>query len=251
VSDGDRLGAGRDTRSARTVRSPASCGTVAADAARRRAGTVRAPARTIRVAAEPSGLAPEPSRVALELSGSRRNCPLLRKHCPPPRRSCPPPHRSSPPPRRNRPRSFRAGRRGADGSRIAAGASRPRAGAGRGRFCRARRRSPASSNASNPVFRRYGLADQPLEELAAAVAEYDAALEETHAGRRDHVGARADLRAVGDEIMQLGELMNGLNRCRFAADAEQLAAWESARNVIAPARAAAVSPEEGEVKPAA
>ena len=46
-------------------------------------------------------------------------------------------------------------------------------------------------------------------------------------------------------MVELVNAMDGLNRLRFAGDAERLAAWESASAVIAPARA----PQE--VKPAA
>ncbi len=132
--------------------------------------------------------------------------------------------------------------------------------------------SPA--NASNEAFRthahklleqgqaqkdllsKYGLADKLLDDLATAVRDLDASIEESNEGRRDHVGARADLKAVSDEVMKLVEMLDGLNRYRFSGKAELLAAWESARKVVVGPR----SPEEpqvetpkpvGEVRPAA
>jgi hypothetical protein len=49
----------------------------------------------------------------------------------------------------------------------------------------------------------------------------------------DSTVCAGDFDGASDEIRQLVELMNGLNRYRFAADPEKLAAWESARNVVA------------------
>jgi hypothetical protein len=47
------------------------------------------------------------------------------------------------------------------------------------------------------------------------------------------VGAVAELRAVSDEVMQLVDMLDGLNRYRFGGNAELTAAWKSARNVVA------------------
>lgn len=100
---------------------------------------------------------------------------------------------------------------------------------------------------------KHGLADKLLEDLAAALDQFDASVAETNLGRRDHVGARAELKAVSDEVTRLVELLDGLNRYRFGRDAEMLAAWESARRVVSGPRAG--TPEEppagGEVQPAA
>jgi hypothetical protein len=46
----------------------------------------------------------------------------------------------------------------------------------------------------------------------------------------------AALDAVAEEPTQVVRLMHGLNRYRFAHDPESLAEWESARNVIGPAK---------------
>jgi hypothetical protein len=50
--------------------------------------------------------------------------------------------------------------------------------------------------------------------------------------------------------MQQVEMLDGLNRYRFGANAELLAAWESARNVVAGPRAAAGVPAEAPETPA-
>ncbi len=132
----------------------------------------------------------------------------------------------------------------------------------------------APANASNEAFRthahklleqaqvqkdllsKHGLADKLLEDLATAVRDLDASVEESNQGRRDHVGARADLKAVSDEVMKLVDMLDGLNRYRFSGKAELLAAWESARKVVVGPRTAeepqVEAPKaEGEVRPAA
>src|SRR6266542_3290334 len=64
---------------------------------------------------------------------------------------------------------------------------------------------------------------------------------------------RAELGAVSDEVMQIVEVLDGVNRYRFGGQAEMRAAWESARNVVSEASSAGSGElvKEGEVKPAA
>ena len=47
-----------------------------------------------------------------------------------------------------------------------------------------------------------GMSEQLLGDLAAAITEFEQTLEATSAGRRDHVGASADLKAVCSEISE-------------------------------------------------
>jgi hypothetical protein len=114
------------------------------------------------------------------------------------------------------------------------------------------RRLLEQGQAEQDVLNKHGLADKLLEDLAAAVEEFDGSLAQSNEGRRGHVGAVAELQAVSDEVMRLVEMLDGLNRYRLAGSAELLAAWESARNVVAEARAAEVpEPPAGDVRPAA
>jgi hypothetical protein len=85
---------------------------------------------------------------------------------------------------------------------------------------------------AQPELLAHGLADRLLEDLAPAVAEFEASVEESNEGRRGHVGARAELDAVSDEVMQLVEVLDGLNRYRYLGNPELLAEWESARHVV-------------------
>ena len=126
-------------------------------------------------------------------------------------------------------------------------------------FRTAARGMQAEALGRKEVLVKHGLAESVLESLAQALDQFDAAVEQGSEGRRAHVGASAELDAVADEIVQIVKVMDGLNHVRFAADAEQLAAWASASNVIGPFRPATkpapkelpAPPAGGEVRPAA
>ena len=92
---------------------------------------------------------------------------------------------------------------------------------------------------------KHGLSEKLLDDLTAALAEFDAAVDASSEGRREHVGARAELRAVSDELMVLVDMLDGLNRYRFSGNAELQAAWGSARKVVVGPRAAEPEPAEG------
>jgi hypothetical protein len=105
---------------------------------------------------------------------------------------------------------------------------------------------------------KHGLVESVLDGLVQALDQFDAAVQNGGVGRQAHVGASAELDAVADEVVQIVNVMDGLNRYRFASDAELLAAWESASSVLATPRSAtpkpapeATPPTGGEVRPAA
>jgi hypothetical protein len=81
-----------------------------------------------------------------------------------------------------------------------------------------------------------GMSEKLLDDLGAALAEFEKTLEATRAGRLEHVGASADLRSVATEIAQQVRLLDGLVRYRFGDNAELMGAWLSARNVLGPFR---------------
>jgi hypothetical protein len=116
--------------------------------------------------------------------------------------------------------------------------------------------------AQKEVLVKHGLSDRLLDDLTAAVAEFDASVAETNSGLNDHVLAGAELRRVSDEIMQLVAMMDGVNRYRFEREPQLLVAWESAKHVLTgPLTAEEKQPgqpvqpggtgQPGEVKPAA
>ncbi len=79
-----------------------------------------------------------------------------------------------------------------------------------------------------------GMSEEVLDELATALGEYEQTLEATSAGRREHVGARADLKAVAAEISKQLRLLDKVVRYRFGGNPELMGAWDSARNVAGP-----------------
>jgi hypothetical protein len=82
------------------------------------------------------------------------------------------------------------------------------------------------------LLARYGMPDSLLTQLGAALDGFEHALQEKHAGRAAHVGARAELEAVAADIMMIIGRLDALNQFYFRNNAEALAAWRSARDVI-------------------
>ena len=116
--------------------------------------------------------------------------------------------------------------------------------------------------AHQELLAKHGLAITLLDDLAAAVDAFDASVVETTGGTQDHILARAELQELGDEVIRLVGILDGINRYRFEREPEKLIAWESARHVVvgpqaeakeenpaAPSGPAQAGP--GEVKPAA
>jgi hypothetical protein len=131
------------------------------------------------------------------------------------------------------------------------------------RFQAVARKMLEQGEAERELLLKHGLTATLLGDLAAAVAEFDASVAETNSGRQDHILAGAELRTVSEEVVQLVEMMDGLNRYRFQKEPQLLVAWEAARHVVTgpqaagkeagAAGAAPVTPPEqaGEVQPAA
>ncbi len=75
---------------------------------------------------------------------------------------------------------------------------------------------------------KHGLVESVLESLVQGLDQFDQAIEKSTEGRRAHVGARAELDAVAEEVKQIVQVMDAHNHFRFADNAEPLASWESA-----------------------
>lgn len=110
----------------------------------------------------------------------------------------------------------------------------PREDVNAGTFRTVARSMAGAAQARRDLFLRHGMAPTLLDDLTGALDQYDEAVEQAYAGRRAHVGASADLDEVGREILRVADQLDGMNRYRFQHDAERLAAWESARNVVWP-----------------
>jgi len=99
-------------------------------------------------------------------------------------------------------------------------------------FRTAARGMSAEAQNQKEILVKHGLLDSVLQSLAQTLDEFDQVVEQGTDARRAHIGASAELAAVAEELIQVVRLMDGLNRYRFADDANSLAEWESASNTV-------------------
>jgi len=81
-----------------------------------------------------------------------------------------------------------------------------------------------------------GMSPTLLDDIARVLGEIEKTIEASRAGRRGHVGASADLKAVAAEIKKQIRALDGMVRYRFGDNPELMGAWRSARNVLGPFR---------------
>lgn len=96
-----------------------------------------------------------------------------------------------------------------------------------------------TATAQKDILVSRGLPEALLAEVARGIEEIEQTLEATRAGRREHVGASADLRAVMAEVSEQVKVLDGIVRYRFGDNAELMGAWASAHNVAGPFRSKA------------
>jgi hypothetical protein len=99
------------------------------------------------------------------------------------------------------------------------------------------------------LLARFGMVEPAPSALADVLAQFDRAVERGITGRRAHVGARAELEAIADEVLQQVRQLDGLIRFRCANDAQALASWRSASNTIGPSRGSGAAADK--IEPAA
>src|ERR1051325_9246456 len=87
----------------------------------------------------------------------------------------------------------------------------------------------ADGLANKDLLVAQGLSSAMLDQLAAAVTRLEEATRDGITARSSHVGARADLSTVTDEIHAVVDQLDTFNRFRFRDDSELTAAWESVR----------------------
>jgi hypothetical protein len=86
--------------------------------------------------------------------------------------------------------------------------------------------------ANQEVLVRQGLSATLLDELENGIKEFDASLQDSDGSKQTHVAARAEMKALGDEIVRIVGILDGFNRYRFHHDPELIAAWESAKHRV-------------------
>jgi len=79
-----------------------------------------------------------------------------------------------------------------------------------------------------------GLGGDFLAAVAVEVAAFDAAGTAGDVARGEHIRARAELAALAGEAIDLLQVLDGLNRVRFADVPGLQREWESARNIFGP-----------------
>jgi hypothetical protein len=77
----------------------------------------------------------------------------------------------------------------------------------------------------------FGLDGASLDDLAVLINHFEAAAERAAAGRRGHLGARAELGALVAKLLDLIAILDSLNQVRFKDKAELLVSWNAARTV--------------------
>jgi hypothetical protein len=88
------------------------------------------------------------------------------------------------------------------------------------------------ATAHQELLVKRGMSETLIADITAAIEEFEQTLEATRAGRLEHVGASADLRAVMAEISEQVKVLDGIVRYRFGDNAELMGAWGSAHSVV-------------------
>jgi len=83
-------------------------------------------------------------------------------------------------------------------------------------------------------YTAFGFGPEALAAFTATVDRFEESVNQTHAARRAHIGARAEMTRIASTIMTSVEGLDAINRIRFRDDVEKLQAWNSARNVAWP-----------------
>ena len=90
----------------------------------------------------------------------------------------------------------------------------------------------AEAQTDKELLVKYGLADSVLDSLVQSLGEFDQAVNQSTEAFRVHVGARAELDVLGEEIVDFVEVMDTLNRVRFARVEAVLEEWDAVSNLI-------------------
>lgn len=92
---------------------------------------------------------------------------------------------------------------------------------------------------------REGMSPTLLEELGRMLTEFEAVSDAARAARLDHIGARADLEEATAELMEMVQVLDGVNRWRFGKEPKLLVEWNAAKHLAGGSRGR-VAPPPGE-----
>ncbi|HET8836950.1 MAG TPA: hypothetical protein VFN08_19630 [Gemmatimonadales bacterium] len=79
----------------------------------------------------------------------------------------------------------------------------------------------------------HGLSERLLEDLEAAVREFDATVADTNNALEAHIAARAELAVLAAEVTQIVAMLDGINRYRLEGEPSLLVVWESVKHLVA------------------
>lgn len=91
----------------------------------------------------------------------------------------------------------------------------------------------AAAEEHKEVMAKRGMSVDVLEDLKQALKEFDAAAELGNQGRAAHLEASAELRLLGNEIIQRVRLLDAINQLHFRQDPSLLSAWAAVSKVQA------------------
>ena len=90
----------------------------------------------------------------------------------------------------------------------------------------------AEAQTDKGLLVKYGLADSVLDSLVQSLGEFDRMVTASTQAFRAHVAASAELDVLGQEVVDFVEVMDTLNRVRFAKVEPVLAEWDAVSNII-------------------
>lgn len=99
----------------------------------------------------------------------------------------------------------------------------------------------ANAESQKELLAKVGMKDGLLEKLTGMVGEFEAAVEAVRVGRREHIGARADLESLTAELMDQVKVLDGMTRYGFGDNPDVMAEWKAVKAV--PARPSKASPQ--------
>ena len=105
----------------------------------------------------------------------------------------------------------------------------------------------AAAEANAELLKGVGMAEGTVTDLRTLTDAYEQAMSDADAGRRAHIGARAERHALLRELRRMTRQLDGIISYRYQGNAEMLATWASARNTAWPV---AVPPKPELPKPA-
>ena len=113
-------------------------------------------------------------------------------------------------------------------------------------FRTAARGVAAEAESRKEMLVKHGLSEGVLQDLVQLLDEFDLVVEQGTQGRAAHVGASTELDNVAAEVVQIVDVMDGLNRSRYRKDGELLGSWASVSSVAATPQPATAKPANGE-----